>query len=431
MSIALIAFLIVFILIFVLKIPIPFGLMASCMVYFLISGTNLKMVATQTLGQYYTKYTILAVPLFIFAANVMNNGKITDAIFDFSTCIVGRLRGGLAHVNIMASLIFSGMTGSAIADAAGLGKMEISAMRNAGYDDGFSCAITASSATIGPIFPPSLPMVAYAMISSTSLGALFMGGMIPGVLLAVGLMIYVAIVAKKRNYPRSDKITFKFFLRQTIHAIPALMTPVILLAGIYTGVMTPTEAGAVAGLYALIVSIFVYRSIGWEDFKGILVDTVNATGTTALMLGAAASISYIIAREQIAVNAADLVLAITSNRYVFLMIVNILFLILGCFIDTSVIILVFVPIVLPIVQAYGIDLIHFGLVIVFNMMLGLSTPPFGMLLFITSGVSGTPLKDVIRETLPVVLVMLVVLIILTYIPDVVLILPRMFMGYTG
>lgn len=396
-STALIVFLILFVLMFLLRMPIPMGMMTACVFYFLVSGDDPKMVAQQTLKTFYTNYTIIAVPLFIFAANIMNSGKVTDKVFGFAMGFVGRFKGGLGHVNVLASLIFSGMTGSAIADASGLGKMEIDAMRAEGYDDGFSCAITAASATIGPIFPPSIPMVIYSMLSGASVGALFMGGMVPGILLSIALMIYIMIVAHKRNYPISEKMGFQKFLKYTINAIPAILTPVILLVGIYTGVMTPTEAGAVAGLYALIVAALGYRVLKWQAFKQVLIDTVKATGSTSIMIGAATCISYIVAKEHVATTVASFITGFTDNKYVFLLIVNIAILILGMFIDTSVIQVVFVPILLPIAQAFNIDLVHFGLVVIFNMMIGLSTPPFGMLLFITSGVSGTPLKKVIKE----------------------------------
>ena len=230
-STALIVFLLIFVLIFLLKMPIPMGMMTACVFYFIVTGDNPKMVAQQTLKTFYTNYTIIAVPLFIFAANIMNSGKVTDKVFGFAMGFVGRFKGGLGHVNVLASLIFSGMTGSAIADASGLGKMEIDSMRNEGYDDGFSCAITAASATIGPIFPPSIPMVIYSMLSGASVGALFMGGMVPAVLLAVALMLYVAYFAHKRNYPVSQKIGAAAFLKYSVTAIPAILTPVILLVG--------------------------------------------------------------------------------------------------------------------------------------------------------------------------------------------------------
>ena len=428
---ALIVFLIIFVLIFLLKMPIPMGMMVACVYYFMVTGESPKMVAQQTLKTFYTNYTIIAVPLFIFAANIMNSGKVTDKVFGFAMGFVGRFKGGLGHVNVLASLIFSGMTGSAIADASGLGKMEIDAMRKEGYDDGFSCAITAASATIGPIFPPSIPMVIYSMLSGASVGALFMGGMVPAVLLAIALMLYVAYTAHRRNYPVSEKVGARAFLRYTLTAIPAILTPVILLVGIYTGVMTPTEAGAVAGLYALIIAVFGYRVLKWEGFKQVLIDTVKGTGTTSIMIGAATTISYIVAKEHVAEGVANFITGFTDNKFIFLLMVNIAILILGMFIDTSVIQVVFVPILLPIAKAFGIDLVHFGLVVIFNMMIGLSTPPFGMLLFITSGISGTPLKAVIKEIILPLLVMIIVLIVITYIPDVVLFLPRALMGYAG
>lgn len=431
LSTALLVFLLIFVLIFVLRMPIPMGMMTACVFYFLVTGESPKMVAQQTLKTFYTNYTIIAVPLFIFAANVMNSGKVTDKVFGFAMGFVGRFKGGLGHVNVLASLVFSGMTGSAIADASGLGKMEIDAMRAEGYDDGFSCAITAASATIGPIFPPSIPMVIYSMLSGASVGALFMGGMVPGVLLAIALMVYIIIIAHKRNYPVSEKVGLHEFLRYTFNAIPAILTPVILLVGIYTGIMTPTEAGAVAGLYALIVAVFGYRVLKWDGFKQVLIDTVKATGTTSIMIGAATTISYIVAKEQVATTVATWITGFTDNKYLFLLIVNVAILILGMFIDTSVIQVVFIPILLPIAKAFGIDLVHFGLVVIFNMMIGLSTPPFGMLLFITSGISGTPLKDVIKEIWWPIVTMLIVLGIITYIPDVVLLLPKLLMGYAG
>ena len=431
MSLALIVFLVVFALVFVLRMPIPMGLMVACVFYFMVSGDPVKMVAQQTLKTFYTNYTIIAVPLFVFAANVMNSGKVTDKVFGFAKGFVGRFKGGLGHVNVLASLVFSGMTGSAIADASGLGKMEIDSMRAEGYDDGFSCAITAASATIGPVFPPSIPMVIYSMLSGASVGALFMGGMVPGVLLAAALMLYVAYIAHKRNYPRSEKVGVRAFLRYTLAAFPAILTPVILLVGIYTGVMTPTEAGAVAGLYAMLIAFFAYRMLSWEGLKSVLKDTVRSVGSVSLMIGAATCISYIIAREQIAVRLGEFILGLTSDRNLFLLIVNLSILLLGMFIDTSVIQVVFVPILIPVARALGIDMVHFGLICVLNMMIGLSTPPFGMLLFITSGISGTPLKDVIREIWLPLGVMLVVLVMVTYVPDVVLFLPRLLIGYQG
>jgi tripartite ATP-independent transporter DctM subunit len=424
MSFPLFVTLLVFILIFFLRMPIAFGMLASAVFYLLVKGADISLVVNHVMNTYYTNYVIISVPLFIFTANIMNTGKVTDLIFKFAGGLAGRTRGALGHVNVIASLLFSGMTGSAIADAAGLGKIEIEAMRDAGYDMEFSCAITASSATIGPIFPPSIPLVIYAMLSSTSVGALFLGGMIPASLLAGFLMIYVAIVSHIRKYPRGEKVVWRTFLIFSIKAIPALLTPVILLVGIYTGVMTPTEAGAIAGLYALAISVLVYRGMGWKDLYQVIKTTVRDVGSTSIMIGAATVISYIVAREQLAANVGAWILGFTNSKTSFLILVNVVILILGMFMDTSTIQLVFVPIMIPVAAAMGIDMIHFGLIVTFNMMVGLSTPPFGMLLFITAGISGTPLKGVMKEIIWPIIAMLVVLVIITYIPEVTLFLPR-------
>lgn len=426
MSFPLIVAIVIFILIFILKMPISLGMLAAGLFYFLFSGLNLTLVANQVMNQLFSNYVLIAVPLFIFTANIMNSGRITEMVFKFANALVGKRYGGLGHVNVVASVIFSGMTGSAIADASGLGKMEISAMRKAGYDDGFSCAITAASATIGPIFPPSIPLVIYAMFSNTSVGELFLGGTIPGLLIAVTLAIYIAIISKKRKYPIGDSMPLRDFLFFTLRSLPSLLTPIILLAGIYTGIMTPTEAGAVAGLYAIAISIFAYKSLKLDDFKKVVIDTVKDTGGVSLMVGAAAVISFIVAKEQIGPMLASFVLEITNNKYMFLIIVNVFILILGMFIDTSTIQLIFVPILIPLATVLGIDLVHFGVMVTLNMMIGLSTPPFGMLLFITSNISGTPLKKIINEIWFPLLAMLIVLAIVTFFPPIVTLLPSLF-----
>jgi len=426
---------------FVLRMPIPTGMIAACTMYFLVDGLikgnsfialvtgqagQLHLVAQKTIESIFTGTTIIAVPLFVFAANVMNAGKITEYVFGVCKGLVGRFPGGLAHVNVLASLVFSGMTGSAVADASGLGKMEIDAMRAEGYDDGFSCAITAASATIGPIFPPSIPAVIYAMLTGASVGALFMAGMMPGVILAIALCIYIAIISKKRKYPRSAPPRLAAYLRYLLKAIWAMLTPVILLVGIYTGIMTPTEAGAIAGAYALIVAVFAYHILSWDGLKQVLIDTVKGTGSVSIMVGAASAISFIFAKEQIGVRLGNWIMGFTDSKIVFLIMVNIIILILGMFVDTSVIQLVMIPILWPVAEQFGVNIIHFGLIIIFNMMLGLSTPPFGMCLFITSGISGTPLKDVIKEIWWPIVVMLLVLLLITFVPESVLFLPRAF-----
>jgi len=427
MNIPLLVFILCFIFTFILRIPIALGMIMSSIYYFALApgpATGIQMAATQFLTQLNVKFILIAVPLFVFTAKVMNTGEVTEMVFKFANTLVGKWKGGMGHVNVVASLIFSGMTGSAIADASGLGIMEIEAMRKQNYDDGFSCAITAASATIGPIFPPSIPMIFYAMFSGASIGNLFLGGMAPGILIALALMVYVAYIAKKRNYPQGEVYPFKEFIKITIKAFPALMTPVILLGGIYGGFVTPTEAGALAAFYAIMVSLFVYRKMGLKQLINVIIDTVKTTGTLSIIVGAAFAFSYIVAIEHIPDMLSDIFLGFTNNKYILLLIINIVFLILGMFIDTSCLQVVFVPMVLPLVNAAGIDLVHFGVVIVLNMMIGLSTPPFGMLLFIVSGISDTPLQKIIKEIFPMLLVLIVVLFMITYIPDIVLFIPR-------
>ena len=428
MNLALLVFLLCFILIFVIRIPIAPGMLMASLFYFAIASSpaaNISMAASQFLTNMNSKFVLIAVPLFVFMAEVMNSGKVTDMIFQFANAIVGRKRGALGHVNVVASIIFSGMTGSALADASGLGMMEIKAMNDHGYEKGFSAAITAASATIGPIFPPSIPMIFYSMLSGASIGALFIGGMVPGILVGLALMGYIAAIAKKKNYPRGEKLIIRDILAITVKAFPALLSVVVLLGGIYSGIVTPTEAGALAALYAIVISIFVYRAMGLKDFLQVVLNTVKTTGTLSLLVGTAYAFSYIVAIEHIPDMVAGWLLTITENRYVLLFLINIVFIVLGMFIDTMAITLVFIPIVLPLVNVLGIDLVHFGVMITLNMMIGLSTPPFGMLLFVVTGISKTPLKDVIREIFPMLLVLFIVLFCVTYIPQIVTFLPAL------
>lgn len=413
---------------FIIRMPVSLSMLAASIVYFLVAGPdNLGQVFSVITGNMFSNYTMLAAPLFIFMANVLNEGEVTDKIFAFCNGLLGRLKGGTAQVNVFISLIFSGMTGSAIADASGIGLMEIEQMKKEGYDPEFSCAITAASATVGPIFPPSIPMVIYAMLSGASVGKLFMGGMVPGILLSILFMVYVAFVSHKRNYPAGVKMTLKQFGRATLVAAPALFTVILLLGGIYSGVCTPTEAGAVASAYALLISAFVYRTLGWKKLIRIIKKSAANTATLALLCGTSMLFSYIISLEQVPNAVATLFTGLTDNKYIFLLVVNIIFLLLGCVLDVSTIQLVFVPMVLPLVNAFGIDLVHFGVVICLNMMIGLSTPPFGMLLFIVAGLGKTKIQGVIREIIPLVLIMIALLFLVTYVPDIILYIPNHFM----
>ncbi|WP_226781153.1 TRAP transporter large permease [Oceaniglobus trochenteri] len=429
MSIAFIVFVAVFVVTFCIRMPIAIGMMAACVFYFMIEpgpATTIEMVTTQFVSQLHVKFVMIAIPLFIFAARVMNEGGVTDLIFNWALTLVGRFKGGMGHVNVVASLIFSGMSGAATADAAGLGLMEIRAMQKRGYDDGFACAITAASATIGPIFPPSIPMILYATLSGASVGSLFLGGIVPGVLLALFLMAYVVYIAHRRNYPKETvKITVVQWVLMTLKALPALITPVILLTGIYGGVFTPTEGGAIAAVWAVFVGMVIYRNMGLRRLWVVLVESAEMTAIVAVKIGAAFAFSFIISYEQVSQHLTALLLDFSSSKLMLLLLVNLAFLALGMIIDTMVLLIVFVPLVIPMANAFGIDLVHFGVVLILNMMIGLSTPPVGGLLFITSAVSGVPLHKIIKEIIPIVGVMIVVLVLVTFIPELVLFIPSM------
>ena len=410
---------------FLIRMPISFSMLCSSIVYFLIKApAQLGQVGSVLVGNMFANYTMLAAPLFIFMANVLNEADITDRLFSFCNGLLGRLKGGTAQVNVFISLIFSGMTGSAVADASGIGTMEIEQMKAEGYDAPFSCAITAASATIGPIFPPSIPLVIYAMLSGASVGKLFMGGMVPGVLLAILLMIYVFFISKKRNYPAGVRMSLRQFGKATLIAAPALFTVVLLLGGIYTGVCTPTEAGALASTWALLIAFLVYRSMGIEKLMSVIKKTAANTATLALLTGTSLLFSFVISREQIAIQIANFVVGLTDNKVLFLLIINVIFLLLGCVMDVSTIQYVFVPMVLPLVKAFNMDLVHFGVVICLNMMIGLSTPPFGMVLFIVTGIGKTKMAAVIKEILPMVAIMILLLLACTYIPQIIMFLPN-------
>lgn len=426
MSMALTLWLGIFILGFALGAPVAFSMVAASAVYFLVEGIPLDVVAETMVMGFNDKFVLLAVPLFIFTARVMNAGGITTRIFDFAGVMVGHFRGGLAQVNVVASIIFSGMTGSAIADASGLGLMEVKAMDDAGYDRPFSCAVTAASATIGPIIPPSIPMVIYAMLSGASVGALFLAGVVPGFLMGSAMMALIAWTARRRGYARGERPTFGAFVAALRKAFLSLLTPVILLGGIYSGAFTPTEAAAVAALYALVLLAFVYREFGARQMYEVMRDVVESTGMLGFIIAGAFVFGHVVALEQLPARAAEALLGITTNKWALLLLFNIMFLVLGCFIDTMVLLLIVVPIVLPVAEGAGIDLVHFGVVLVLNMMIGLSTPPFGMLLFTITGLTRTSMGPVIREVLPFLAVLVGVLLLCTFVPAIVLWLPGLF-----
>ena len=414
-----------------LGLPIGHAMIVSSIFYLLLKGMDLGTAAEQILNGLFNSYVLLAIPLFILAADLMNIGSLTDRLLRFCLVLVGRFRGGLGHVNVVSNMIFAGMSGSAIADAVGIGRIIIGMMTKENrYPVAYAAAITASAAIIGPIIPPSIPMVVYALVSDTSIGYLFLGGFVPGILLGVGFMIMNSIIARRRNYPVEPPIPLKEMPRITLRAFPALMLPVILLFGIYGGVMTPTEGAAAAAFYALFASTVLYRAVTWKQLYEAILTSSKATTSIGMLIAGAMIFNYVLTIENIPASLARMMQGHDMSAPVFLLVVNILLLILGCLLEGTTILLIIVPIFIPTAKALGIDLVHFGVVVVVNIMIGLLTPPYGLLLFVLANMTKQPLGRIVREAAPFILMSLVVLAIITAIPDAVLWLPRLF-GYKG
>jgi len=414
-----------------LGLPIGYAMIAGSILYLLLANLDLGTSAEQILNGLYNSYVLLAVPLFLFSAELMNVSKMTDQLLRFCDMLVGRFRGGLGHINIVQSIIFAGMSGSAIADLAATGRISIDMMtRNNRYPVSYAAAITAASAVIGPIIPPSIPMVLYALISDASVGYLFLGGIIPGLLMAIAQMVINTIQAHRLDFPVEKPIPLRQWPGITATAVPALLMPVILLGGIYSGVMTPTEAAAVAAAYAFLVAVLWYRNISVNDTYLAVLNSARSTASIGLLIAGALVFNYVVTIEQIPAIVRGLLAGYDLSPTMFLFWVNVILLVLGCLLEGSTIILVILPIFIPTAKALGIDLVHFGVVAVFNIMIGLVTPPYGLLLFIISAISGAPLRTIVRDTMPFVMAMIVALAIITFIPETVLWLPRL-MGYKG
>ncbi|WP_428641630.1 TRAP transporter large permease [Roseibium sp.] len=411
--------------------PIAYSILVGSLVYLAVAGQDLALAGEQIVAGLYESFVLLAVPLFIVAANIMNAGTISERLLRFCVATVGRFRGGLGHVNVVASLIFSGMSGSAVADAAGIGKIIIDMMTKSGhYTRGYAAAITAASATIGPIIPPSIPMVLYALVSNQSIGYLFLGGIVPGVLMGAVIMGMNTFISTRRGFAHEDPVPFSELPRHTLNAFPALLMPAILLYGIYGGVTTPTEAAAVAAAYALLLAGLFYRALTAGALYKILVESARSSAAVGLVIGGALILNYIVASENIPNQLAGMLVGLDVPPLVFLLGVNLLLLALGCVLDATTIILVIIPLFLPTCRELGIDLVHFGVVAVVNCMIGLITPPYGILLFVINAVSRIPLQEIIAEIWAFLAVLIAALIVLILAPDLILWLPRMF-GYPG
>jgi tripartite ATP-independent transporter DctM subunit len=397
--------------------------------YLLFKGQDLGLVAEQVSNGLYNSYVLLAVPLFVFAANIMNAGTVSERIFDFCRILVGRMRGGLAQVDILVSVIFSGMSGSAIADAAGPGLVTIRQMlKKPEYTPGFAGAVVVASATLGPIIPPSIPMVIYALVSGASVGALFLGGVVPGVCMTLLMMGVVHYIAHQRNMPREDPVPLKDWPGILFRGALPLSMPIVLLGGIYSGAFTPTEAAAVAAVHALILAAFVFRALSWRAFWGVVLESTRSSAVITIILAGSFILNYAFTAEGVPQAMAAWVDGLHLSKLQFLFMVNALFLVLGCFLDVSVLLLVFVPMLLPAAKLLGVDLVHFGVLVVLNMMIGLIHPPFGMLLFVTKALTGIPIGDMMREGWLFLVMLLGLLVAMTVFPEIVLWLPQT-MGY--
>jgi tripartite ATP-independent transporter DctM subunit len=403
-----------------LGLPIGHAMIAGSILYLWIAGLDMGTAAEQFLNGMYSNYVILAVPLFVLAAEFMNIGSMTERLLRFCDAFVGRFRGGLAHVNILQSIIFAGMSGSAIADAAGSGRMmQLMMTKDGKYPPAYAAALTAVTAVIGPIIPPSIPMIIYALVSDASIGFLFLGGVVPGLLMALSQMILVAVTAKRRNFPVEPPTPLRELPGITVRAFPALMMPVVLLGGIYGGVTTPTEAAAVAAAYALLISTVLYRSVTFRDFYTAVLTSARTSISIGMLIAGALVFNYVVTVENIPASLRAILTAWDLSPTGFLILVNILLLLLGCVLEG-----------IPTAKALGIDMVHFGVVVVFNTMLGLVTPPYGLLLFIMTRIAEVSLRDLVIEVLPYLYAMIVALAFITFFPELVLWLPRL-MGYQG
>ncbi|RKJ56082.1 TRAP transporter large permease [bacterium 1XD42-1] len=418
-----IIFLLAFVVLLVIGVPISISIGASAVLGCLSLGYPLVVIG-QKMVSGVDSFLLIAVPLFILAGNLMNAGKITEKLFDTAKELVGWIPGGLAHANVVASIIFAGMSGSAVADAGGLGAIEMEAMKTNGYDEEFSGAVTASSSVIGPVFPPSIPLIIYGSVASVSVDKLFMGGVVPGVLMGILLMIMIlgfAIVRKYECHP----FNFMKLIRQFLYSIPALMTPIIILCGFVVGWFTPTEASSIAVIYSLLIALFLYRTLDWKSFLKCLKDSAISSANTLFIIGTSTLFTYVMAMEGISGQMANAILGLSSNPNVILLVINVLLLVLGMVMEPGAILTLMLPVLLPIAKGLNLDLVQFGVMIVLNLMIGQVTPPFGVCLFVISDVNKMKLEKLYKAVLPFLIPLILTLLLVTYIPGIVTFLPNL------
>ncbi|GAB3475624.1 TRAP transporter large permease [Polaromonas eurypsychrophila] len=413
-----------------LGVPVGHAMIAGSVLYLYMRGMDIGTVAEQLLNGTNQSFLLLAIPLFILAAAIMSNGSILDRLLIFCNAIVGRYRGGLAQVNVLQSVVFSAMSGSALADAAGSGKLMQEMMtRDKKYTPEFAAALTAVSSVLGPILPPSIPLVLYALVSGTSIGYLFLAGILPGILLGAVQMGLIWWQAKSRNFPVEEKVPLRELPRITREAFPSLVLPLLLLGCMYTGITTPTEAAGIAAAYALVICVVLYK-LRWSEFYDALLSSARMSISIGMLIAGALVFNYVITSENIPASLSQQLGGLQLSAWGFLLLVNVFLLLLGGFLEGSTIILVILPVLLPTAVALGIDPVHFGLVAVFNIMIGLCTPPFGLLLLMMMKVADVRMGPLMREVWPFHLVMIAALAVCTVWPDFVLVVPRM-AGYSG
>ena len=412
---------------FLMGIPLALVMGITGMAVIIAMGVPLQLVA-QRMFTGIDSFPLMAVPFFILAGDLMNRGGTTARIVRFADSLVGHIRGGLAHACIVANMIFAGISGSAVADASAIGSIMIPSMEKSGYDLDFSAALNSAAATIGPIIPPSIIMVIYGVSVNVSVGGLFAAGFLPGILMGLALMVVVARTAKKRNYPMAEAFSGKRVASEFVSALWALMAPVIILGGILGGVFTPTEAAAVAVIYSFFVGKFIFREISWKDLPGILFQSGITTGAILLIISLANVFAWVIAANQVPLKLSSLFLSATDNPYVFLLIVNILLLLVGMFMETGAAIILLAPILAPIAVQMGIHPLHFGFIMVLNLAIGMATPPVGVCLFVSCGITGLSLERISAAVMRFVLAQIAILLLVTYVAPISLLLPK-FLGF--
>lgn len=415
----------------VLGLPIGHAMIAGSILYLWLAGLDVGTAAEQILNGMTTSFLLLAIPLFILAAEFMNSGSVMDRLLRFCNALVGRFRGGMALVNVAQSVVFATMSGSALADVAGSGKLMQTLMTKDGrYSPSFAAALSAVSAVIGPILPPSIPLVLYSLVSDASIGYLFLAAVVPGLLIGAVQMGLIVLIARRRNFPVEAAVPLRELPRVTLDALPALLMPVILLGCLYSGITTPTEAAAVAAAYALLVAAFLYRSVTVAALYRSVTNSARVSVSIGMLIVGALAINYVITVSNLPKAVVAVLGGLDLSPAGFLLLANLILLVLGCFLEATTIILVVMPVLVPAAQAMGVDPVHFGVMAIANIMIGLVTPPYGLLLFVMARIANVSMRALVRETLPFLAVMVAALGVITYAPDFVLFLPRL-LGYRG